>query len=752
MGLTMAGSVVGTIEYMSPEQALGVPIDQRADIYALGLMAYDLLAGRDRLTYVTTPLTEMMQRLQHAPAPLRTKVPEAPEEIERILTRALDPDPVKRYEHVRELVADLDAFERGPQLVRRARQVPLWAAAAIVLLLIVGGSTMAWWLMPDSALAPAAAARNPVTVLIADFQNGTTDPGFDRILEPILRLALEDAGFISAVDRTLISRNLGVRPPDQLDERAALQLAVKEGLGVVLSGSLRREGDGYSISVKATQAVTGDVITSATSAASSKEQVLAATTGLAATVRQALGDDRSESAQRFATQTFSATSLEVVRAYAAAAEALSRSNSEEALQGFSKSVALDPNFGLGHAGMAIASYNLDRMQDAEKYIREAVSHLDGMTERERYRTRGLFYFITRDNQNCIKEYGDLIARYAADAPARNNLATCLSYERELPRAIEEMRQAIRILPKRALYRVNLALYSAYSGNFKAAEEEARALQGPSLFGSIARAFSQLLQGQLRPAAETYQAIGRISDLGASYRASGLGDLALYEGRLADAARLFTSGAAADVASKDPDRAASKFAALAYTEILRDRPAAAKAAAERALAHSQAVKIRFLAARTFLEAGDAARAKALASSLSTELLDEPRAYARILEGEALLNGGDARAAIAAFTEANTLLDTWIGHYDLGRAYLAAGALTQADSEFDRCIARRGEALSLFLDEEPTYGLFPPVYYQQGRVRQGLSNDRFAESYQLYLNIRGASTDDPLVTDVRERVGR
>jgi len=176
-----------------------------------------------------------------------------------------------------------------------------------------------------------------------------------------------------------------------------------------------------------------------------------------------------------------------------------------------------------------------------------------------------------------------------------------------------------------------------------------------------------------------------------------------------------------------------------------------AAAENSLANSKAVKIRFLAARVFVEAGSIARAQTLAAGLASELQAEPQAYAKIVEGEAALKNGDARQAIKALTEANTLLDTWIGHFDLGRAYLEAGAFTQADSEFDRCIARRGEALALFLDEEPTYGYLPPVYYYQGRVREGLNTAGFAESYRVYLNIRGQSNEDPLLPEVRRRTG-
>jgi tetratricopeptide (TPR) repeat protein len=748
--VTVTGAVVGTLEYMAPEQARGSPADHRADLYALGLMLYDLVGGRQRVRMSSSAMAEMMGRLEAPPPPLHTVAPEVPPAIERIVTRAVDPDPTKRYQSAPELLADLDAFEHGQRPgARRARQVPLWLAAAIVLILLISAG-FAGWLLLDGGSAPSA-PPDPVAVVIADLQNATGDPSFDRILEPMIRLALEDAGFISAFDRTLIGRNLGVRPPEDLNERAALQIAVKEGLGVVLSGAVERQGDAYAISLKATQAVTGEVITTVTQNASSREQVLAATTALAGSIRIALGDNRSESAQRFATQTFSATSLEVVREYAAAAEALSRARPEEALRGFSRAVALDQNFGLGHAGMAIASRNLDRQQDAEKYIREAVRHLESMTERERYRTRGLFYFITGDYPNCVKEYRDLIARYSADAPARNNLALCLTYMRDMPTAVAEMRSVIRILPRRALYRVNLALYAAYSGDFKTAQEEARSLQQPDVFGSLALAFSQLLQGQPVEAAATYESLAKIDELGASYRDSGLGDLALYQGRLSDAVRIFTQGSASDLASKDGDRAANKFAALAYTHALRGDTTAARAAAERALANSKAVKIRFLAGRVFAETGALDRARTLAAGLASELLAEPQAYARIIEGEALLKSGDARGAIKAFSEANALLDTWIGHYDLGRAYLEAGAYTQADSEFDRCVKRRGEALSLFLDEEPTFGLFPPVYYYQGRVREALNNTGSVEAYRLYLQVRGTTGEDPLLADTRRRVG-
>jgi eukaryotic-like serine/threonine-protein kinase len=165
-----------------------------------------------------------------------------------------------------------------------------------------------------------------------------------------------------------------------------------------------------------------------------------------------------------------------------------------------------------------------------------------------------------------------------------------------------------------------------------------------------------------------------------------------------------------------------------------------------------MNIRFLAARVYIEAGESLKASKIAKSLAPELQPDPQAYGKILEGETALKNGASPQAIKAFQDANELVDTWIGHFDLGRAYLEAGAFIQADSEFERCLKRRGEALSLFLDEEPTYSLLPPVYYYQGLVKEGLKSPASIESYRAYLSIRGNAAEDALLQDVRKRASR
>jgi tetratricopeptide (TPR) repeat protein len=598
-------------------------------------------------------------------------------------------------------------------------------------------------------------AHGPETVLIADFTNHTGDAIFDGTLEPVVKLALEDAGFITAYDRTQL-RVLGAQPVSgRLDETAARQIAAGAGVGVVLSGSLDQQGSVFRLAIKATRAVTGNTVAAAEDTASNKAQLLFTATKLVTAMRKALGDDTSESVQRFAMETLTATSLEAIHDYAVAMEAVSNGKHEDALQSFSKAADIDPNFGLAYTGMAIASRNLGRAEDAEKYVKLALQHIDRMTEREKLRTRGSSYLVNGNHRKCIEEYSALVSRFPADATGHNNIAVCSEQLRDMTKAMEQVRQAIAILPKRSMYRNNLALYAAYGSDFATAEGEARKVQemDPKYeTGFMALAFAQLGQGKVVEAAETYRKLAQISPMGASKATSGLADVAIYEGRLRDAAQILEQGAAADLNAQNSDNAATKFVALAYTRLLQGDNKSAVAAAEKALDNGKSVKIRFLAGRILAAAGETKRAENLATELAMRLESEPQAYAKMIEGEVALRKGDPRRALTDFTEANNNADLWIGHFELGKAYLELNAFAEADSEFDRCLKRQGEALALFVDESPTFGYFPHTLYYLGRVREGLKSSGYGELYNKYLSIREKAGEDPLLVDVRKRLGK
>ena len=745
---TVAGAIVGTVAYMAPEQARGEQVDQRADIYAFGLILYDMLVGGRRSARAVSAIEEMHGRMEAPPPPPRSIDPGIPEAVDAIVRRCLEPDAANRFQKTLDLeaaLARLDAHGKPLPIMKRVSRRTMAAVGVLVAVLLAGTFYAA------KMLSTPEKPHDPVTVVIADFQNDTSDAALSQPLGQTVRRALEGASFITAYDRTRISpASVGVRAPDKLDETAAREIALKQGLGIVVAGSIAPSGAGYSISVKALQTVTGNVIANVTRVASNRDQVLDSVTRLTANIRKVLGDRTSESAQLFAMRSLSTSSLDVVSHYAAAVEAQSKGNFEEAQQNYLKAVELDPKFGLGYQGLAAMSRNLEREDDAQKYIKEALRYLDSMTDRERFATRGYYYRLNGDNQQCAKEYGDLIAAYPADTVAHMQRGLCLLKLRQSRDAVEEMRKAVQILPNHAGYRTNLALAANAAGDFEGAEQAIGAIPDPDARALLALAYSQVGRGMLPQAATTYQKIATKGALGASIAASGLGDLAVFEGRFGDAVRIFEEGAAADLAAKSAPRAAIKFTSAAFAHVLAGEKTAAIAAADKALTTAGTMPVRFLAARMFVQAGASAKARALATALSSESSAEPQAHGKTIEGLIALETGDARGAVRTLTEANGILDTWFGHFDLGRAYLAAGDLLKADSEFDRCISRRGESLSL-MDEGPTFGYFPSAYYYQGRVRESLKTANFADAYRSYLAIRGGSHDDPLVPEIRRRVG-
>jgi eukaryotic-like serine/threonine-protein kinase len=746
---TVAGAIIGTVEYMAPEQARGGVVDERADIYAFGLILYDMLVGGRRSARALSAIEEMQERMLTPPPPPRSIEPSIPEAIDAIIRRCLEPDPAKRFQRTVDLesaLARLDVHGKPLPIMRRVRRRTMLAVAVVFLLLLAGTFYTTKWLS-----APVR-QPDPVSVVIADVLNNTGDATFDNTIGATLRRALEDASFISAVDRSKLPNVGVVKVPEKLDEIAARGIAVKQGLGVVLASSISpyRNG-GYEISVKATQSVTGKEIVSTSGRASSKDKVLGTAAALMARVRKVLGDRTSQSDQLFAMRSVSASSLEVVNLYAAGMEAQARGKFEDARKNLARAVELDPNFGLGYQGLSAMSSTLGRTDEAKKEIQEAIRHVDGMTARERFFTRGAYYRLNLDYRNCAKEYGELLNRYPADSVARAQRAACLLFMRNIPEALKEMQQAVKMVPNHVAFRINLALIAYRAGEFQLVEDEVNAMQQPDPRVLLALAYSQMGRGMVNEATETYKRVAA-ADPKNAWAQSGLADVLVYQGRFSEAIPIFEQTAAAEVAEKNTKRAALKFLSAGNAYLQRGQQGPAALMADKALQQSNITIVRFLAAQIFVETGAVDKARALAAELSksTESWDDAQVYGKIIEAQIALKKKDPRQAIKVLADANNVLDTWLGHFNLGRAYFEAGDFVQADSEFDLCITRRGEALTV-MDEGPTYGMFPIVYYYRGRVREEMKTASFADSYREYLKIRGASTEDPLEPEVRKRAG-
>ena len=447
---TLEGAVIGTVEYMPPEQAQGKPVDQRADIYALGLIVYDMLGGLGRAARSDSAISELTARMQEAPPPIRTINPEVPEALEAVIVRCLHPNPDSRYQTTGELEAALQRLDSRGRLLPVLRRVTSrqLAAAAALMLSLLGGT---WW----AARGPAPVVELPPTsVLISDFDNRAGDPAFDGTLEQTLATALERASFITVYPRRQaqqIATQIG--RGEHLDEAAARLISRREGIKVVVTGRVASTGSGYRVTATAIDpALEGQgtqPLATATADAGSKDAVLNAVASVAAELRADLGDTTPESERAAAAETFTAGSLDAMRAYVRGQELNRSGKPREALVELEKAVALDPKFGMAYVQMASSYTNLKMEDKAKANYEEAFKHLDRMTEREKYRSRGVYYFgVVRNYKEAIKTYETLVGLYPADNTGYANLALAHVYDRNIPKAIEMGRKAIEYLPAR----------------------------------------------------------------------------------------------------------------------------------------------------------------------------------------------------------------------------------------------------------------------------------------------------------------
>src|SRR5712691_7833445 len=275
-GMTQTGALVGTPEYMSPEQARGEKLTERSDLFSLGVIFYELLTGKSPYP-ADAPLGTLWKRLQEKPKPPVDVDPTIPKPLNDIVMKALEVEPEDRWARAREMAHQLEIW-LGPSADSSTVFLPApritaywqWASAALALLLVASviGFRLKGPRKPNTV-------HPPVTVLVADFTNHTGDPIFDDTLEPMFNVALEGASFINAYNRGT-ARKLASQlphPTDKLDEQSARLIATSQGISAVVTGELGRRGDNYSISAIALDSVTGNVLAKTEVSASNKDEL-----------------------------------------------------------------------------------------------------------------------------------------------------------------------------------------------------------------------------------------------------------------------------------------------------------------------------------------------------------------------------------------------------------------------------------------------------------------------------------------------
>jgi tetratricopeptide (TPR) repeat protein len=753
-GGSNAEKVVGTLAYMAPEQAQAKPTDQRADVYALGMMLREMLVGRKPSGDGQQALADLMARIKDAPPALRTIDEAIPEPLNALVAKCVEPDPANRFQTSAELAQALAALDEHGNLrpLPKLHMSPWRMTVAAVLVVATVGIAA---VIVRRTTPGVVKVIDPVSILVADFDNKTGDAVFDGALEQPLTISMEGASFITTYPRAgalRLAKTLA--NATRLDAASARPVAFREGVKYVLAGSVSSAGGKFQLQVDALDPQSGKAVKTVSATAASKSDVLAAVGTLASKMRSGLGDTTSESAKLAAAETFTAGSIDAMREYSLGQDVQGGGKPEEALAHYQRAIAIDPQFGRAYSGAAVMSFRLGRQAEGDAFFKQALSLMNRMTDREKHRTLGNYYMqVTNNYEKSAEEYQALVNAYPADNGGHNNLAVAHFHLLDFAKAVEEGKRAYQIYPKNAISRDNLALYSMYASDFAAGAALAKQVitDDATVFKAyLPIAMDAVMKGDAAAGSQAYDEMEKVGTSGASLAIIGRADLALYAGDGVRAAAVLKPGIAADVAGKNTLSAALKQVALAEAELAAGRRAQAVDAAHDALKLARRVEIMVPAGRVLLHAGKAAETRALADELAGQLQKQNRAYGKILLADIAMDEKKFGPATDLLREARALSNVWLVSFDMGVAFVEAGAFGEAISEFNACEKRRGEATALFFDDTPTVRYLATLPYWLGRAEEGLQMPTAKSRYENFLSIRKDAAADPLVQDARRRL--
>jgi len=516
---TDAGVVMGTSHYMSPEQARGKPVDARSDIWSLGVVIYEMVAGRTPFEGETS--TDVIVAITHKePLPLARFAPHVPSELDWIVMKALRKDRDERYQTIKELITDLrrlkQRLEFESELERSAapvsytrskisdltvapttpeRAVPTAEktishassaeyiaggikrhklAAAIIALLVLVATASAFYFYNRNS--------HPLTerdtVLITDFVNTTGEPVFDGTLRQALAVHLGQTPFLNLFPEERVRETLrfmGRSPDDRITRDVGREICERQGLKAMLIGSIASLGSHYVITLEALNPRSGDPIAREQIEADSKEKVLSALGTAASNLRQKLGESLS-SIKKYDMSIEQATtsSLEALKAYAMGNEERSKGRARESLALYKRAIDLDPNFAMAYARVGVFYVNQEQLETAKQYVQKAYDLRDRVSERERlYITEKYYNYITGEIDKSIETLKTWVRLYPNDFIPHNNLALNYQIFGNYEEALKEGLEAVRLSPNNITTRGNVVGSFIALGRIDEAEQAAK---------------------------------------------------------------------------------------------------------------------------------------------------------------------------------------------------------------------------------------------------------------------------------------
>jgi serine/threonine protein kinase/tetratricopeptide (TPR) repeat protein len=698
MELTSPGSAIGTVAYMSPEQAKGEHLDERTDLFSLGTVIYEMATGRTPFAGGSTAEV-FAALLRENPPPVSTVNPAMPKRLDPIVAKLLAKDPAHRYATAERLQEALDGLEpqSGGATVASAsgRKWP-WPIAAVILLALLAGG--AWWKFRPAASAPAAdnaavtapkAAKD--SIILADFINHTGDPVFDTTLNQALQIELEQSPVINIVSQQHLAQSvkyLGKPEGTTVTPEIAREIGVREGIKAILTGTIANLGKEYVVTLTAQNTATGDEIVSEQAQAPDKEHVLDALGKAAAAIRGKLGEDL-ESIKKLDTPFGQATtsSLEAFRAYALGDKAhVSARDIPEAEGHYLRAIELDPNFAMAYARLGVVYINTNQVAKADKYFAKAYALSKSVSERERLYITGHYYQnVTGDMPKVVEALQESIQTYPTQIDNYINITAAYSALGEFEKALPFAEKAVQMQPEDSIAAENLL--SAYIGLNRMNDARVEMDRADKL-GINTSTLDRTVRLQTYFLLGEPNEVQRMMTLTAGQpdeflATEALAGTQLFSGQYRQAAA--TTQRAYDQAgvAKAPDVQANALLINAASRGFAGLCEGNDAAVQKALALDKSRQTQSFALLTAGICGNSKLVGSMAQDLTRKFPDDTliqRVFIPLAKGFVALSAGQPREAIDDAEPAKAFALVYPGAYLQGLAYLQLHDATQAANAF------------------------------------------------------------------------
>ncbi|HKY29383.1 MAG TPA: protein kinase [Pyrinomonadaceae bacterium] len=802
---TVAGTVIGTVNYMSPEQAKGKSVDARTDLWSLGAVIYEMMTGHVPFE-AETPSEVIALILKQEPSPMARYERQVPHELERIVTKALTKDGEERYQTAKDFLVDLKRLKRqldleaeiqrtlppefrtsggiteysgghapatsklsrsvwttGTASAERTHQVSsaeyivseikrhkkgFGITAAIAIGLVLASTFYFIYARRATALT------DKDTILLADFVNTTGDPVFDDTLKQALAVQLGQSPFLNIFgdDRVRDALRFTGRSPDErVTRELGREICQRQGLKALLTGSISGLGTHYIITLEAINAQTGDAIAREQAEAEGKELVVKKLGEAATKLREKLGESLA-SIKNFDTPLEQATtsSLEALKAFSLGREQARKANNLESIPFYKRAIELDPNFASAYSGLEIAYFNTEQLDLAAQAAEKAFALRDRVSEHEKFLISSNYYWdVTGELDKVIETYKLWARTYPRDDEPPNSLSVLYSELGQYEKAIEEAQEALRRGSSgSAVPYSNLA--RAFRGRNRLEEAKATIQQGMAQKFDTAGYHNALyIVGFIESDEATMQqqvewARGKPSEAGMLVQQAGT---AAYLGQLRKAREFYDR--ATELSRDSTENVAQTMLSKLRTEAIFGNCQHVKEKVSAALAIARVKTTLPVAAITLAQCGEAVQAQSLIEELTKQFPKDTRLNAvsqPMARAFIEINRNNPSQAIQLLQPASQYELGFIAGlepaYIRGLAYLRQQSGTQAMAEFQKIIDHR-----YIVANSPLYP-FAFVGLARAAVIAG-DTVKARKAYQDFLALwNEADSDIPILSEAKK----